>query len=420
MRSILSSVLLLLVFGAGYAQQSVSLDSCLVWAKTNYPLIRQNGYLDQQSELNRKAISEGWLPKINFLGQATYNTEVVAFNFTGMNITFPHDAYITSLSLEQTVLDGGQSRAQRAVEDLSTEVEIRKNEIELYKLVERVNQVYINILLGRENRKILELYRQDLSNRAVNMRAAVENQLVLASVLDELEAEMLKTDQNLIETRFNLQALYQTMTLFTGKTFDENTAFSEMPIGGPVPRKELARPELKLFDLQSGLLDARYDQTNVYARPHISVGAAANYGRPGPNFINQDLRFFGSANVTVRWNVSSLYGLRRERKKLDLSKNMLDLQRETFLFNVQMSLTAQGAQMQAIDEQIALDDTIIRKRHSVTQTAVAQMENGKITVASYLTQLNAELQAELNKKVHEIKRMNTISMINATAGSIKF
>ncbi|MNE85399.1 hypothetical protein D3C80_1823940 [compost metagenome] len=69
---------------------------------------------------------------------------------------------------------------------------------------------------------------------------------------------------------------------------------------------------------------------------------------------------------------------------------------------------------------IEKDDIIIEKRHSVTTTATSQMENGKITVVNYLSQLNAELQAKLNKKVHEIKRMNAISTINATSGSIKF
>ena len=80
----------------------------------------------------------------------------------------------------------------------------------------------------------------------------------------------------------------------------------------------------------------------------------------------------------------------------------------------------QNPQLEALSKIIATDDQIISKRHTVTQTAVAQMENGKITVANYLTQLNAELQAKLTKKVHEIKLMNTISSINTTSGAIKF
>ncbi len=406
--------------GIGFSQNSISLDSCISWSKKNYPLIKQNEVTLQQTEQNEKAIRENWLPKLSFMGQATYNTEVVQFNFPGMDMKFPHDAYITSLSLEQTIIDGGQTKSQHNVEKLNSELTIQQNEVELYKLVERVNQLYINILLGRENLRILELYKEDLSNRATNMKAGVDNGLILASSLDELEAEILKTDQNIIESKFQLEGLYKTLTLFTGKPIDQATVLSETPIGGTAARIEIQRPEMKIFDLQSKLLDARFKQINVNAIPKVTVGAAGNYGRPGPNFINQELRFFGSANLTIRWNISSLYGLKREKTKVELNKSLIDIQKEAFLFNIESSLNTQTAQLSALAQMIEKDDIIIEKRHSVTTTATSQMENGKITVVNYLSQLNAELQAKLNKKVHEIKRMNAISTINATSGSIKF
>lgn len=419
MRKLLT-VLGLAFIGTGFSQTSVSLDSCISWSKKNYPLIKQNEVTLQQTEQNEKAIRENWLPKLSFMAQATYNTEVVQFNFPGMDMKFPHDAYLTSLSLEQTIIDGGQTKSQHNVEKLNSELTIQQNEVELYKLVERVNQLYINILLGRENLRILELYKEDLSNRAANMKAGVDNGLVLASSLDELEAEILKTDQNIIESKFQLEGLYKTLALFTGKPIDQATVFSETPIGGPAARIEIQRPEMKIFDLQSKLLDARFKQINVNAIPRVTVGAAGNYGRPGPNFINQDLRFFGSANLTVRWNISSLYGLKREKTKVELNKSLIDIQKEAFLFNIESSLNTQTAQLSALAQMIEKDDIIIEKRHNVTTTATSQMENGKITVVNYLSQLNAELQAKLNKKVHEIKRMNAISTINATSGSIKF
>lgn len=399
---------------------SVSLDSCIRWSKMNYPAIKQNENYLLQSELNQKAINENWYPKLSFSGQATYNTEVVAFNFPGMNISFPHDAYMTSLSLEQVLIDGGQTKSQHKIETLGTEIDVQKNEVELYKLVERINQLYVNILLGRENLSILQLYKDDLSNRATNMQAGVTNGLIIESSLLELEAEILRTEQNIIETRYNLQSLYETLSFYIGQKVNETTVFATEAIGGNTARIEIKRPELSLLDLQSQLIDARFTQTNVFAMPRVTIGAAANYGRPGPNFINQDLRFFGSANLTVRWNISSLYGLKRERNKLNLNKSLLEIQRETLLFNLQSSVNSQMQQLNAITELIATDDLIIEKRQTVTKTAVSQMENGKITVANYLTQLNAELQAKLNKKVHEIKRMNAISQINATSGSIQF
>lgn len=409
-----------LTFVSTAQTNSVSMDSCIHWAKIHYPVIKQNEYYSNQSALNEKSIREIWYPKLSFVGQATYNTEVVQFNFPGMDLKFPHDAYMTALNLEQTLVDGGQAKHEKRVEHLSTEINKQQNEAELYKLVERVNQLYVNILLGRENLAILNLYKADLSNREANLTQGVKNGLVLESSLNEIQAELLKTDQNIVESTYNLQALYQNLSYYIDRQVNEATEFQLIAIGGNVPKIEVQRPELKVFELQTKLYEARYQQTNVFAMPHVSLGASANYGRPGPNFINQELRLFGSANLTVRWNISSLYGLKREKQKLNLNKSLVEIQKETFLFTIQTSLNSQLAQLNALGELIATDDLIIEKRILVTQTAVSQMENGKITVANYLTQLNAELQAKLNKKVHEIKRMNAISMINATSGSFQF
>lgn len=418
MRTLLTG-LLLFSLSSGFAQ-SISLDSCISWAKANYPAIQQNEIYVLQQEQNEKALRENWMPKIGFQAQAVYNTEVVQFNFPGMNIHFPHDTYMGVINVEQTIIDGGTTKAQKTIEGINTELSIQQNEVDLYKIVDRVNQVYVNILLGRENVKILELYKEDLTNRFKNMKVAVDNGTVLESSLDELEAEILKTDQNLIESKYSLSGLYKTLSFYINKPVNENTIMSLTPIGGNSAIVEISRPELHMFELQSKLLDERFSLTNSYALPRISIGVAGNYGRPGPNFLNQDLRFFGSANVTLKWNVSSLYGLKREHTKLELSQNLLEVQRSVFLYNLQSSMNTQTAQLDALSELIDKDEVIIEKRHSVTQTATSQMENGKITVANYLTQLNAELQAQLNKKVHEIRKMNAISTINTTSGAIKF
>lgn len=262
-------------------EPAISLDSCIQWAKVHYPVIKQNDYYRSQEVLNEKAIRENWLPKLNFLGQATYNTEVVQFNFPGMNIHFPHDAYMTSLNLEQPVFDGGQTKSQHTIEKLNTEINVQQNEVELYKLVEHINQLYVNIMLGRENMNILKLYKEDLTNRAENMRVAVSNGLVLESSLQELEAEILKTDQNIVETRYNLESLYQNLSYYIDRQVGETTAFEMKSIGGNTARIEIERPEMKIFDLQSKMMEARFAQTNVQALPRVSIGAAGNYGRPG-------------------------------------------------------------------------------------------------------------------------------------------
>jgi outer membrane protein TolC len=406
--------------GIAFSQQTISLDSCIVWAKKNYPVFKQTELANQLMKENIKEANENWIPRLNFTGQATYNTETIKFNFPGMNIHYPNDAYMLALNLEQTIVDGGKFKSQREIEKASTALSNQQNEVELYKLIDRVNQFYINILLGRENLKILDLYQSDLQNRVKNMRVSVQNGAVLASALDELEAELLKTEQNLVESTYQLKGLYQTLSLLLGKTVNEATSFSEVPLGGYQVATEFNRPELKALELQRSVLDQRYKLNNKQAIPTVTIGVTGNYGRPGPNFLNQNLRFFGSGNITMRWNISSLYSFHNEKTKLAINKNMIDLQQEAILFNLKASLFTQTNQLEAMQQIIQKDDEIIEKRKKVTATASSQMENGKITVVNYLSQLNAQLQAELNKKVHEIKQMNTISSMNATKGIITF
>lgn len=407
---------------AAFAQQQrvVTLDSCIAWAKRNYPLIKQNNLLAEYSASNIQTINENWYPKLSFLAKATYNTEVVAFNFPGMNVSFPHDAYLTNVSLDQTIFDGGQTSQQKKIEHLNADYEIQKNEVELYKLVDRISQLYINILLSRENLKILNIYKNDLENKQQNLAASLKNGLALQSNLDELEAEELKTEQSISEAVENLKSLYQTLTTYIVVPVDDQTEFSTMPLGGISIGEDIVRPELKMLSLQQELLDSRFAMTNKMALPKVTLGVGANYGRPGPNFINQNLRFFGDANITVRWNISSLYGLTKERNRFGLNQQMVDVQREVFLLNIKNSLTTQTAQINSLQDMITKDKVIIEKRHNVTTTASSQLENGKITVTDYLTQLNAEMQATLNQKVHEIKLMNAMTTYNTTKGINNF
>lgn len=406
---------LLSAFSAS-AQNVLTLDTCIARAKQNYPLIKQNDLIIATESANMRAISENWYPHLSFLAKGTYQTEVVQFDFPGMNIAFPHDSYLANLSLDQTIFDGGQSKKQKQLELLNTGLELQRNEVELYKLIDRVNQLYVNILLSRENIGVLGLYKNNIDNRRQEMIAAEENGLVLESSLDELEAESLKTDQNIIEAEDNLDALYKTLAFYIGMPVGDATEFSTEPIGGEVGGSELHRPELKVFNIQKELLESKYELATRYALPKLSVFAGANYGRPGPNFINQELRFFGDAGVSLKWNINTLYGLSREKTKYRISQQAIDVQQELFLFNLNNTLTSQTAQINSLLEMIDKDKIIVEKRHNVTQTASAQLENGKITVNDYLTQLNAELQATLNQKIHEIRLMNAKTTYNTTRG----
>ena len=412
-------LLVLLVQMSLFAQNNLLvLDSCVVWAKKHYPLLKQNNLISSNSEVNMKAINENWFPQLSFSAKANYQSEVVVF--PGMGIVFPHDTYLSTINLNQTLFDGGQTRQQKSIEGLSTSFDLQKNEIELYKIIEQVNQLYVTILMSRENINVLNIYKNNIDNRISNLKSAKENGLALQSSLDELEAESLKTEQSIIEAKDNLNAIYKTLEFYIGVSVSESTVLKPLPLGGITKDADINRPEIKLFDIQKELMASKYDLTTKLALPKVSLYADANYGRPGPNFLNQKLRGFSDVGVSVKWNISSLYGLSREKNRLTISQQMVDIQKENFLFNLNNALTSQTAQIKSIKEIIEKDKLIVEKRHNVTLTAISQLENGKITTTDYLTQLNAELQATLNQKIHEIRLMNAMTTYNTTKGITNF
>ena len=145
----------------GSAQtEKLSLDTCLRLAESNYPLAKQKGYLQEMGDNDKRGINGAWLPQLNMNSRVTYQSEVTKFTFPGFSFPdFPKDQYSFGLELKQNIFDGGFSSQQKRTSAVNTETEIQRNEVELYKVKDRIVQIYGNILLVKENIKILSSYR---------------------------------------------------------------------------------------------------------------------------------------------------------------------------------------------------------------------------------------------------------------------
>ena len=404
---------LLLLCQFGFAQnQSLSLDSCLHLARINYPLMKQDELLQAMEKNSLRVDNKNWLPKLSFNSRASYQSEVITFQ----GFSLPHESMVSSLSVEQSLFDGGQTHQTKAVDRFNNESKRLGNEVDLYTLTDRIAQLYCRILLGRESVNNLRIVQKDLQSKHDQLAESVKNGLALQSNLDEMEAQQLTVEQNIQEQADNLAALYQSMNLFTKAGINDSTVLSLLPPAGAEKTGPISRPETKLFDAQKSLANAQHKLNNAMAMPRLSVSADVNYGRPGPNFFNTDFRFYNQANVSLRWNIATLYNIHNESVSHDLRLKMIDVQQETFNLNTQNALLAQESQIRSLKEIIKKDDDIIAKRHRITETASSQLVNGAITTSDYLTQLNNEMQSLLNKKIHEVKLLNAITQYGIIKG----
>ena len=151
-RSILTLYLLALL-GTAQAQ---SLDECQRAAESHYPLIRRSGLIAQTAELTVRNIEKGWLPQITASAQATYQSDVTAWpermqetlQRMGLQMKgLTKDQYKLSLDLQQTLYDGGAIGSQSALARQEGRVQEVQNEVNLYQVRKRVNELYFSLLL---------------------------------------------------------------------------------------------------------------------------------------------------------------------------------------------------------------------------------------------------------------------------------
>jgi hypothetical protein len=92
-------------------------------------------------------------------------------------------------------------------------------------------------------------------------------------------------------------------------------------------------------------------------------------------------------------------------------------QRNTFLFNTNLTLQQQNADIERYRQLIKSDDEIIKLRDSVKQTSAVQLQNGVITANDYLLDINAEAQARQDRVLHQVQLLMSQYDHKTTSGN---
>jgi len=398
--------------------QSLSLEEAQSLARQNYPSIQQKGLIRQTADLSIQNLNKGYLPQIALNGQATYQSEVtqVSIPVPGIAINpLSKDQYKATADVSQVLFDGGSIGNQKQIQKLNAEVEDEKIEVELYKLRERINQIFLSILLLDEQIKQVELVKADIGIGIKKTEAQVNNGVSFRSNLNSLEAELLKTEQRTIELKSSRKGLVKTMVLFLGKPLDENTKFQLPQIAQKTA--EIKRPELDLYQKQAALVNQQKKLLISKNLPKASLFGQGGYGRPGLNMLQNEFDWFYLAGVKMSWNLSSLYTYKKEKQLIGISSKSVGLQQQTFLLNTNTQLAQQQAEIDKLEALIASDQKIIALREKVKIAANAQLENQVISSSDYVREVNAEDQARQNLITHQLQLLQAKINYNTLAGN---
>ena len=404
------------------AAYSQTLQECMRMAHDNYPLIRQYNLIRQTTEYTVSNIKKGWLPQVTANAQASLQSDVTAWpdgmrqmlSASGLDVKgLKKDQYRVGIDIVQTLYDGGAISAQRQVAELEGDAETAQADVNLYAVRQRVIEMYFSALMLQMQLKIQDNLIDCLQENERKLESMYQNGTAALSDLNTVKAELLSARQKALSMKMQMQSCESILALFCGVE-------SVKPIMPDIkePEGESQRPELRMFDSQINLAQARNKLLNANVMPKVSLFASGFYGYPGYNMFDDMMHHKWSLNgivgMKVSWNIGALYTLKSDRAKLKRKEEMAQSSRETFLFNNRMDQIRQQDNMERYNRICEDDDEIISLRTSVRIAAESRLNHGIIDVSQLVRNLADENNAKVMKAVHQIEFLKEKAELNYT------
>lgn len=397
-------IILIVLFISIYsnAQQTLTLEDCYSLATKNYPLSKQTGLLEQKSSYEIDALSKGKLPKIDVNAQATYQSDVIGLptSLPGVQ-SLNKDQYRATLDVNQLVYNGGIIDANAKLKEAQTKTQQQLIEVSLYQIKTRISQYFFSILLLQEKKALLSSKKELLISKVKEVKSGVKFGAILPLSELVLEAEIIKIDQQLIEIKFENIKLLNNLSELTFSDIDTETTLIK-PVSYP-NSTNITRPEIAFYDLQNQQLEFSKSVLSKSNLPKINAFGQAGYGNPGLNMLDNSFQTFYVVGLKANWNIFDWGKTKTDKKALDISKEIVTSEKETFELNNKIQLEEQDFEIKKLEQLLLSDTEIIQIREKVIKSSDAQLKNGVITSSEYLIELTNLFEAKNTLKMHEVQ-----------------
>ena len=396
--------------------QAQTLDECQQAAERNYPLIKRMDLIRQTTDLNVGNIQKGWLPQLSVMAQSTYQSDVTAFPdqmqalYKQMGISMEglrKDQYRVGIDVQQLVFDGGAIRNQKEMARLQGVVESAQNEVSMYSVRQRVNEMYFALLLLDEQ-ILLNKDLQALLNGNEKKLASLYKKGTAAEVdYLNVKAERLNVEQQMTSLQSQRQTVARMLSVFCG--IEVKKLVKPEVVGTSA---ENNRPELRLIDSQIRLANAQEKALHSALLPRLGVFASGFYGYPGYNMFEDMMHrkwsLNGMVGARLTWNIGAFYTHKSDKAKLQLMRQSAENSREVFLFNNNLEQIRQDENISRYRKLMAEDEEIISIRSSIRKAAESKLAHGIIDVNDLVREINAENATRVQRSVHEIEMLKEI------------
>ena len=406
--------------------QAQTLEECQRAAEQNFPLIRQYGLIEKTTDLNVANIQKGWLPQVSASAQATLQSDVPAFPdefqklYQQMGITMEgleRDQYRVGIDVQQTVYDGGNIKSQKEIARRQGELQSRQNEVTMYNVRRRVNEMYFSLLLIDEQIQLNADLQTVLEGNEKKLAAMLKGGTASESDWQNVKAERLNVVQKMTGLQSQRTALARMLSIFCGIEVN-GLVKPEMPEN--MNASINLRPELKALDAQLRLTDAQERALDAAMMPRLGVFAQGYYGYPGYNMfedmMSHKFSWNGMIGARLTWNIGALYTRKNDKAKLQVQRETTEVNRERFLFDNKLEQIEQNENISRYRQMMTDDEEIISLRSSIRKAAESKLAHGIIDVNDLVREINSENKARVEQCIHEIEMLKEIYDLKITIG----
>lgn len=422
-KTVLPVLLLWLSILTSTAQESpLTLDECRRAAVEHSPLTVRQRLATDKREAKDRAASAALIPQFEVNAQASYQNQTVELPSDlnlPITIDLPLDQYRATMDFTQVIYGGNSVRNTKRVNAATEEVETLSLEVQLDRLRDQINELYLNILLTNRQLEVNQLMQQTLVADMKAVAAQIKHGTSTGSTQASLAARMLELEQEKANLQGTREKLLQTLRTLTGLEVTELTtlAVPEVPSEAPTAdNRPFQRTELKLYDSQRDQIETQNRLLNSRANPQLSLFASGGYGRPGYNPLESNFSLMAIGGVKFRLPLTAWDATQKEKQANRLISRDIDQQQRDFERNVSIEIAQYATDIEKLQEITALDPQIVVARTIIREQALAQLKGGVITDSEYLTEFNNEATARINAETNALLLIQAWIRYNAARG----
>ena len=405
-KSILAWLLSLPLLGFS---QSLTWEECQKLAQENYPAIRQYGMVESLRDYTVDNAAKGWLPQVSVQAGADAFTDILNPNAQMKQMGIDTKNYVASgsISVKQTLYDGGMTAASKDVARAQAEVQRRQLDVTMHEVSERVEQLFFGVLTIDEQLHQNGILQEDLSVSEATVRSLIRNGLANQSDLDAISVEQMKAEQQAESLSAMRKAYLRMLEVFIGKPAGSTSRLEKpaMTLAAAEGTWGLQRPEVALYASQKQLLYSQRKQLDAHLRPTVGFTGMGMLHTRVSDRVNNGLLLGG---ISLSWNIGALYTRKNDLRKLQVQQQQADNLRETFLFNNRLQNEETEGSIQSLWKQWEKDARIVALRENIRQSNERKVKLGTETVNELIRSVNAVNMARQQQSLHELQLLQAI------------